>query len=117
MLDVACGTGEMLKKIVKLNPDGKNIGIDLSSDMLAKADKKLNKSTKGNFELQEGNALNISFPDYSFDILINNYLIDLLPEETFEKIADEFFRVLKPNGIIVISSFSFGTKKIHEFWY
>jgi len=117
ILDVACGTGKMLEKVVKLNPDGKNIGIDLSPDMLTKAKKKLNKLHKGNFELQEGNVMNLDFPESSFDILVNNYMVDLMPTESFDKIADEFFRVLKPNGIIVISTFSFGTKKIHRFWY
>ncbi len=117
VLDVACGTGEMLEKIVKLNPDGKNVGIDLSPDMLNKARKKLNKQSKEKFELQEGSALNLVFPDNSFDILINNYMVDLLPIETFTKIASEFYRVLKPNGIIVMSTFSFGTKRIHRFWY
>lgn len=117
ILDVACGTGEMLEKIVKLNPDGRNIGIDLSSDMLIKAREKLNMINKGNFELQEGNVLNLDFPENTFDILINNYMVDLMPLETFDKIANQFFRVLKPNGKIVISTFSFGTKRIHRFWY
>ena len=117
ILDVACGTGEMLAKIVKLNPDGKNIGVDLSPDMLSKAGKKLNKINKGNFELQEGNTLNLNFPENSFDILINSYMVDLLPIETFDKIATEFYRVLKPGGKIVMSTFSFGTKRIHRFWY
>lgn len=117
ILDVACGTGEMLKKILKLNPNGKNIGIDLSPDMLNKANKKLNKLSNKSFELQEGNALSLNFPDNSFDVLINNYMVDLLPVEYFDKIAAEFYRVLKPNGIIVISTFSFGTKKVHKFWY
>ena len=117
VLDVACGTGEMLENIVALNPDGKNIGIDLSPDMLTKAREKLNKAAKGNFELHEGSVLKLDFPENSFDILINNYMVDLMPLETFDTIANEFFSVLKPNGIIVISTFSFGTKKIHRFWY
>lgn len=117
VLDVACGTGEMLEKVVKINSDGKNVGIDLSPDMLNKAREKLNKRHKGRFELHNGSALNLAFPDNSFDILINNYMVDLLPQETFIKIATEFYRVLKPNGIIVMSTFSFGTKRIHRFWY
>lgn len=44
-------------------------------------------------------------------------MVDLLPQDTFNKIASEFYRVIKPNGIIVLSSFSFGTKKMHRFWY
>ncbi len=117
VLDVACGTGEMLKKIIKQNPDGKNVGIDLSPDMLKKAAKKLEKYGNKNFELHEGNALHLNFPDNNFDLLINSYMVDLLPVVYFDKIASEFYRVLKNNGNVVISTFSFGTKNIHKFWY
>ncbi len=37
ILEVACGTGVVFKKIVRQNPDGLNLGIDLSPDMLNKA--------------------------------------------------------------------------------
>jgi ubiquinone/menaquinone biosynthesis C-methylase UbiE len=117
ILDVACGTGEMLRNIVEINPDGKNVGIDLSPEMLAKTREKLHKINSGNFELREGNALHLEFTDHTFDTLINSYMVDLMPQDTFNKIASEFYRVLKPKGILVISTFSFGTKKMHKFWY
>lgn len=116
ILDVACGTGELLKEVVKQNPNGKNVGIDLSPDMIKNAKAKL-KKTGSNFELYEGNALHLNFPDNTFDLLINNYMVDLLPEEYFDKIASEFHRVLQPGGEVVISTFSFGTRGIHKFWY
>jgi len=116
ILDVACGTGEMLKKIVRQNSNGRNVGIDLSPDMIKKANGKL-KKTGSNFELHQGNALHLNFSDNTFDLLINNYMVDLLPEEYFDKIASEFYRVLQPDGKVVISTFSFGTRRIHKFWY
>ena len=115
ILEVACGTGVVFERIVSRNPNGMNIGIDLSTDMLNKAGKRLKKST-GNFKLQEGNVLNLDFKDSTFDIVINNFMVDLMPVETFDKIAQEFHRVLKPHGIVVISTFSFGTKKINRLW-
>lgn len=117
ILDVACGTGDMLNELVVLNPAGKNIGMDLSPDMLTRAEKKLNKHHLVNYQLYEGNALHLNFSDNSFDLLINNYMVDLLPEKTFDKVAAEFYRVLKPGGKVAISTFSFGTKKIHGFWF
>ncbi len=116
ILEVACGTGIVFKQIVELNPNGENYGIDLSPDMLKKAKKSLKKKTKANFNLQEGNALDLKFETNFADILINNFMIDLMPVETFDKIADEFYRVIKPNGVAVISTFSFGTKKVNKFW-
>ena len=39
-----------------------------------------------------------------------------MPQEYFDKLAEEFLRVLKPKGILVISTFSFGKKRINKFW-
>lgn len=115
VLEIACGTGVMFEQVVKQNPTGNNVGIDLSPDMLKKARKRLEQA-KGSFELKEGNVLNLKFNDNSFDILINNFMVDLMPEDTFDTIAKEFYRILKPGGHLVVSTFSFGQKKIHGFW-
>ena len=116
ILEVACGTGTVFEKIVHNNPNGKNIGIDLSPDMLNKAQKRLKNTHTGNFELKEGNALNLDFDDNTFDIVINNFMVDLMPQEYFDKIAQEFYRVLKPQGVLVISTFSFGKKPVNKVW-
>ncbi|NOX66664.1 MAG: methyltransferase domain-containing protein, partial [Chlorobi bacterium] len=107
----------VFEQIVKLNPNGKNIGIDLSPDMLKKAEKRLKKSKSINYELKEGNTLKLDFESNSFDLLVNNFMVDLMPANTFDKIAEEFFRVTKPNGNVVVSTFSYGKKKINKFWF
>lgn len=116
ILEVACGTGIVFKQILKRNPHGKNIGIDLSPDMLNKAKKRMRKISDINYELKEGDALNLEFDNDTFDILINNFMVDLMPIDVFDKIGKEFHRVLKPGGILVISTFSFGKKKVNKFW-
>jgi len=40
-----------------------------------------------------------------------------MPFGTFNKLAKEFYRVTKPGGKVVISTFSFGKKKINRFWF
>ncbi|HKI87537.1 MAG TPA: methyltransferase domain-containing protein, partial [Draconibacterium sp.] len=45
ILEIACGTGVVFEQIVFKNPDGMNVGIDLSPDMLDKARKRLKKSS------------------------------------------------------------------------
>ena len=117
VLEVACGTGTVFEMIVQKNPNGKNIGIDLSPEMLEKARRKLQKAKRSNFELKEGDTLHLDFEDNYFDYVINNFMVDLMPEESFDAIASEFYRVLKPNGLAVISSFAFGEKRINKFWY
>jgi ubiquinone/menaquinone biosynthesis C-methylase UbiE len=117
VLEAAVGTGVVFEKIVRRNPDGNNVGIDLSPDMLRLARKRLQKLSRGNYELKEGDVMNLDFKDNAFDVLISNYTVDLLPEDSFDKIASGFYRVLKPNGTLVISTFSLGKKKVNRFWY
>ncbi len=117
VLEVACGTGVVYKEIVKRNPDGQNVGMDLSPDMLEKAKKRLGKIKNVHYELKEGDALQLDFEDNMFDTLINNFMVDLMPADTFDKLAEEFYRVTKPNGKVVMSTFSFGKKKANKFWY
>ena len=116
ILEVACGTGVLFEKIVKLNPNGYSTGVDLTSGMIIKAKKRLSKLKNSNYSFLEGDIFNLNFPNDSFDIIINNFMIDLLPEEAFDKIAEVFFKLLKQNGVVVISTFSFGQKKINKFW-
>lgn len=116
ILEVAAGTGIFFKKIVKLNPDGMNRGIDISPHMIRKAEKELSLLKSTNYALHQGNALKLEFEDNTFDLLFNNYMIDLMPQEYFETILHEFYRVLKPGGRVIITTFSFGTRRIHRFW-
>jgi ubiquinone/menaquinone biosynthesis C-methylase UbiE len=117
IIEIACGTGSLFEKIVNLNPNGRNIGLDLSPDMLHRADIRLQKNGLKNYELYKANILDLNEKFDSFDLLINNFMIDLMPEDTFDNIAAEFYKLLKPDGTALISTFSFGTKRIHRFWF
>jgi ubiquinone/menaquinone biosynthesis C-methylase UbiE len=117
VLEVACGTGLVFKKIVQRNPHGKNIGVDISPDMLDRAKYRLADLKDADYELKEGDAINLDFPNNTFDTVINNFMVDLMPIELFDQIAKEFFRVLKPNGVVIVSTFSFGKRKINKIWH
>jgi ubiquinone/menaquinone biosynthesis C-methylase UbiE len=117
ILEVAVGTGLVFKEILKRNPSGINKGTDISPTMLSRADKRLGESNNSNYKLELGNAYNLPFKDNSFDLVVNNFMIDLLPEEDFKIILSEFFRVLKPSGRAVISTMAFGQKWVNKFWH
>ena len=117
ILEIACGTGVVFEQIVKQNPNGENLGIDLSPDMLQKAKKRLAKLDSQNYKLKEGDIFKLEIRENSFNLLVNNFMVDLMPSDTFDKLAEEFYRVIKPDGRIVISTFSFGKKKVNKFWY
>jgi len=102
ILDVAVGTGRLFNRIVKRNPNGRNIGIDISKGMLAKAKSLLSKQPSSNYELEIGSAFDITMDNHSVDILFNNYMFDLVPFDQMDIIIDEFYRVLKPGGQLVL---------------
>ena len=102
ILDVAVGTGNLFNRILKRNPSGFNIGIDISKGMLTKAKSKLSKQPNQNYSLEIGSAFDIKMDNHTVDILFNNYMFDLIPFNQMGSIIDEFFRVLKPGGKLVL---------------
>ena len=60
ILDVATGTGKLFNQIVKRNPNGQNVGIDISRGMLAKAKSRLLKQENRNYSLDIGSAFHIT---------------------------------------------------------
>ena len=102
ILDVAVGTGILFRKIVKQNPDGKNYGIDISQGMLAKAKMKLSNQENKIYSLEIGSAFDIRMDDGSVDILFNNYMFDLISFDQMDNVINEFARVLKPGGKLVL---------------
>lgn len=117
IIEIACGTGIVFEQIVKQNPNGENLGIDLSPDMLQRAKKRLTKYDARHYKLKEGDIFNLDIEENSYDLLVNNFMVDLMPYDTFDTLAKEFYRIIKPGGRIVISTFSFGKKKINKIWY
>ncbi|MBC8501013.1 MAG: methyltransferase domain-containing protein [Nanoarchaeota archaeon] len=114
VLEIAVGTGKVFEQIVKENPNGRNEGLDISQEMLERAKIRLNKYS--NYTLKVGDAYRLSYDTNSFDVLINNYMFDLLPEEDFIRVLQEFGRVLKPNGRIIISTMTYGRRWYNKIW-
>jgi ubiquinone/menaquinone biosynthesis C-methylase UbiE len=117
VLEVAVGTGLVFEEIVKRNGKGKSIGLDLSPSMLSRAKRRLKKYGRKSFYLQIGNAYQLPFKANTFDLVVNNFMFDLLPEKDFIPVLLEFNRVLKPSGRVVISAMTFGIKKYNKIWY
>jgi ubiquinone/menaquinone biosynthesis C-methylase UbiE len=115
ILEVAVGTGSVFKRIVASNEKGRNEGIDLSPDMLSKAKQRL-KGQFTNYSLQVADAYSLPYPACTFDLLINNYMFDLLPEEDFPRVLSEFHRVMKPGGRVVITSMTLGGSWYSRIW-
>lgn len=102
VLEVAAGTGLMFKQLVQKNLDGDNQAVDLCDAMLDRARRRLEGIDARSVNLQIGDAHQLPFEDQRFDLLMNNYMFDLLPESAFARILSEFRRVLKPGGRLVL---------------
>ena len=68
VLDVGCGTGELLREVGLRFPETARTGLDLSANMLAVAREKLG----GAVELVQGDAERLPFADGRFEVLLCN---------------------------------------------
>ncbi len=116
VLEVAVGTGLAFEQILKTNPSGRNEGIDITEAMLNRARARAAKSGTENYRLSIGDAYDIEFPDDQFDVLINNYMFDLLPEKDFGTVLSEFRRVLRPGGRLVLVNMTTGERWYNRIW-
>ena len=116
VLEVAVGTGLAFEKILVANPSGRNEGIDLTEAMLIRARRKAAKSGSENYRLSVGDAYDLEFSDDSFDVLINNYMFDLLPQQDFLTVLGEFKRVLRPGGRLAMVNMTIGQRWYNGIW-
>ncbi|MBD3671211.1 MAG: methyltransferase domain-containing protein [Gammaproteobacteria bacterium] len=103
ILEVAVGTGQCFYELVRQNPSGINRGVDLTPAMVERSKKRI-AQLPGDHSITQANAASLPFADDSFDLLVNNYMFDLMPEEGFVEQLLEFKRVLKPQGRLVMSN-------------
>jgi SAM-dependent methyltransferase len=102
VLDVGCGAGtDTLVAAQMVAPDGHVTGIDMTPEMLGKARAAAAEMDVANVEFVEGEVERLPFPAESFDVVISNGVIDLIPDK--DAVFSELFRVLRPGGRIQIA--------------
>ena len=116
ILEVASGTGLNFVEILKRNPNGWVDGIDISTKMLEKAKKRISKTGQQNYTLYLCDCRQLPFEDGTFDIVMNQYLLDILPVEDFIPILTEFKRVLKNGGRIISVNMTKGEKWLNKIY-
>jgi phosphatidylethanolamine/phosphatidyl-N-methylethanolamine N-methyltransferase len=75
------------------------VGIDPSADMLALAIKKTHENRWNHIDVRQGDALNLDFPDNSFDWVTSFHVMTVVPDPL--RMMQEMVRVCKPGGKIV----------------
>ena len=102
VLDLGCGAGtDSLVAAQMVGDQGRVAGIDMTPEMLAKARAAAAELAATNVEFVETEAERLPFPDSSFDVVISNGVIDLVPDK--DAVFAEIFRVLAPGGRIQIA--------------
>jgi SAM-dependent methyltransferase len=102
VLDLGCGAGtDTLVAAQMVGPAGRVVGIDMTPEMLAKARAAAAELGAANVELLEAEAERLPFPDGSFDVVISNGVIDLIPDK--DAVFAEIFRVLAEGGRIQVA--------------
>lgn len=100
VLEVGVGTG------ISLPQYGSNLrifGTDISAAMLRKARARVADLRLGNVEgLAVMDAEKLEFPDHSFDVVMAQYVVTAVPNP--EAALNEFARVLRPGGEIILLS-------------
>ncbi len=117
ILEVATGSGEMLRRLVRANQNGMTLGIDLAPNMASLAQRKIRRR----FPLSAAqchavDARSMPFRDGSFDLVVCCYLLELLSSEDIVRTVDEFHRVLRTRGRLALVMISRGAAAFNSLY-
>jgi arsenite methyltransferase len=102
VLDLGSGAGtDSLIAAQMVGEQGHVSGIDMTQEMLARARVAAAEMGATNVDFVEGEAERLPFPDASFDVVISNGVIDLIPDK--DAVFAELFRVLAVGGRLQIA--------------
>ncbi|WP_373518212.1 bifunctional demethylmenaquinone methyltransferase/2-methoxy-6-polyprenyl-1,4-benzoquinol methylase UbiE [Pricia sp.] len=115
ILDIATGTGDLAINLVKTGAP-KIVGLDISPGMLEVGKKKVAAKSLGDtIEMVAGDSENLPFTDDSFDAITVSFGVRNF--ETLDKGLAEIYRVLAPQGTLVILETSVPTKTPYKQGY
>lgn len=101
-LDLGSGAGlDSLLAARRVGLKGHVIGVDMTPEMLRKAEENRRKLGMGNVEFRQGSAEQLPVEDASVDLVLSNGVINLCPDK--ESVVSEIYRVLRPGGRIYVA--------------
>ncbi|MGM0621477.1 MAG: arsenite methyltransferase [Bacteroidota bacterium] len=102
VLDLGSGAGnDCFVARTLVGETGKVTGLDFTENMVEKAKINLQKTGFKNIEFIQGDIENIPLPDSTYDVVISNCVLNLVPDK--QKAFAEIYRLLKPGGHFCIS--------------
>jgi SAM-dependent methyltransferase len=102
VLDLGSGAGlDSLLAARRVGPKGRVIGIDMTPEMVRKADKNRRELGMENVEFRQGPVEQLSVEGDSVDLVLSNGVINLCPDK--ERVVSEIYRVLRPGGRLYVA--------------
>jgi arsenite methyltransferase len=102
ILDIGCGAGvETILAAIMTGETGCAVGVDIVPEMLERAEANLGMTGLPNVSFQKASGENLPFPENSFDVVISNGAINLIPDK--EGTLAEILRILKPGGRLMVA--------------
>jgi ubiquinone/menaquinone biosynthesis C-methylase UbiE len=103
VLEVATGSGEMFRRIVRANGSGTTVGVDLSPNMAARTQRAARrKFPSASTHCQAVDARHMPFRSESFDAVFCCYLLELLSADDIVSTLCEFRRILRDRGNLTL---------------
>ncbi len=102
VIDLGSGAGnDVFVARIETGEEGKVIGIDMTAEMIEKAEKNKAKSGFTNVEFKLGELENIPVEDNTADVVISNCVLNLVPDK--KRAFSEMYRIIKPGGHFCVS--------------
>jgi len=98
VLDLACGTGEWLRRVAETTPEARLTGIDIAPNMVERARSKLQSYPQ--VSVQGGDAHDLPFADDTFDVVVSASTFHYFTHP--HVVLEEVGRVLHPEGRLVL---------------
>jgi ubiquinone/menaquinone biosynthesis C-methylase UbiE len=103
VLEVATGSGEMFRRLVRANGKGTTVGVDLSPNMAARTQRTtLHRYPAARAHCQAVDARHMPFRNDAFDAIFCCYLLELLSAEDIVGTLSEFRRILRDRGNLTL---------------
>jgi len=100
LIELGCGPGFYSCRLAERFSEISVTGVDRSESQLRCARERAGALRLSNCRFQRINALNLSYADAEFDIVLASRLFTILPEQ--DRAVAEMYRVLKPGGLVLI---------------
>jgi ubiquinone/menaquinone biosynthesis C-methylase UbiE len=101
-LDAGCGIGHWGQLLAPLMPRARLVGVDREETWVKKAKERAeDRNLADQFEYREGDVNQLEFPDSTFDMVTCQTVLIHVPDP--KKTIQEFYRVLKPGGLLALA--------------